>query len=132
MEIETIKETKKETASDVGNLGKRAGVTDARITNRIQEIRERISEAEEKIEDMNTMYKENTKIKNVLFQNIQEIQETVERMSLRIIVIEKSKESQLKGPASIFKQIIKQSFIILKKEMPLNIQEPYRIPNRWG
>jgi DNA-directed RNA polymerase specialized sigma subunit len=132
MEIETLKETKKETASDVGNLGKRAGVTDARITNRIQEIRERISEAEEKIEDMNTMYKENTKIKNVLFQNIQEIQETVERMSLRIIVIEKSKESQLKGPASIFKQIIKQSFIILKKEMPLNIQEPYRIPNRWG
>ena len=36
---------------------------------------------------------------------------------------------QLKGPANIFKKII-EDFQNLKKEMPMNIQEAYRTPNR--
>ena len=42
------------------NLGKRSGGTDASITNRIQEIEERISG----IEDINTLVKQNAKSKN--------------------------------------------------------------------
>jgi hypothetical protein len=60
------------------NLGKRTGVTDASITNRIQDIEERISAAEDTPqEDINTTVKENTKSKKLLFQNIQEIQDTI-------------------------------------------------------
>jgi predicted nucleic acid-binding Zn-ribbon protein len=49
MEIETIKKLQRETTLEIENLGKRSGVTDARITNRIQDIEERISGAEDTI-----------------------------------------------------------------------------------
>jgi uncharacterized coiled-coil protein SlyX len=41
------------------NLVKRAGVTDASITNRIQEIEERISGIEDTIENIDTTVKKN-------------------------------------------------------------------------
>ena len=40
MEIETIKKLQSETALEIENLGKRSGVIDASITNRIQETEE--------------------------------------------------------------------------------------------
>jgi hypothetical protein len=46
MQIETGKKSQKETTLEKENLGKRSGVIDASITNRIQEIEERISGAE--------------------------------------------------------------------------------------
>jgi hypothetical protein len=52
------------------------------------------------------------------------------RPNLRIIDIEKGKDSQLKGPVNIFNKIIEENFPNLKKEMPMNIQEAYRTPNR--
>jgi hypothetical protein len=53
------------------------------------------------------------------------------RPNLRIIGIEESEDSQLKGPVNIFNKIIEENFPNLKKEMPMNIQEAYRTPNRW-
>jgi predicted nucleic acid-binding Zn-ribbon protein len=38
MEIETIKKSQRETTLEVENLGKRSGVIETRITNRINEI----------------------------------------------------------------------------------------------
>ena len=81
------------------------------------------------IENINTV-KENAKCKNLLTPNIQEIQNTMRRPNLRIIGIEESKDSQLKGPVNIFNKIIEENFPNLKKEMPMNIQEAYRTPNR--
>jgi hypothetical protein len=52
------------------------------------------------------------------------------RPNLRIIGIEESQDSQLKGPVNIFNKIIEENFPILKKEMPMNIQEAYRTQNR--
>jgi hypothetical protein len=37
---------------------------------------------------------------------------------------------QLTGPTNIFNKIIEENFPNLKKEMPLNIQEAFRTPNR--
>jgi uncharacterized coiled-coil protein SlyX len=54
------------------NLGNRSEVTDASVTNRIQEIEERISGIEDTIEDIDTPVKENTNSKQLLTQNIQE------------------------------------------------------------
>jgi hypothetical protein len=47
MEIETIKKTQKEATLEMNNLGKRSGAMDAIITNRIQEIEERMSDIED-------------------------------------------------------------------------------------
>jgi cell division protein FtsL len=79
MEIETIKKSQRETDLEIENLGKRSGVIDASITNRIQEIEERISSAEDTIENIDTTVKENTKCKKILTQNIQEIWDTMRR-----------------------------------------------------
>jgi hypothetical protein len=80
--------------------------------------------AEDTIENINT------KGKQLLSQNIQEIKDTMKRLNLRIIGIEESEDSQLKGPANIFNKIIEENVLNLKKEMPINIQEAYRTPNR--
>ena len=42
----------------------------------------------------------------------------------------KKEDFQLKGLANIFNKIIEENFPNLKKEMPMNIQEAYRTPNR--
>jgi hypothetical protein len=52
------------------------------------------------------------------------------RTNLRIIGIEESEDSQLKGRINIFNKIIEENFPNLKKEMPVSIQEGYRDPNR--
>jgi hypothetical protein len=69
-------------------------------------------------------------MQKLLTQNIQEIQDTVRRSNLKIIGIEVSEHSQLKGPVNIFNKIIEENFLNLKKEMPMNLQEAYRTPNR--
>jgi hypothetical protein len=65
MEIETIKKSQRETILEIENLRKRPGVIDASITNRIQEIEERISGTEDTIENIDTTVKENPKCKKL-------------------------------------------------------------------
>jgi hypothetical protein len=48
-------------------------------------MEERISGAEDSIENMGTTIKENAQCKKILTQNIQEIQDTMKRPNLRII-----------------------------------------------
>jgi hypothetical protein len=48
-------------------------------------MEERISGAEDSIENMGTTNKENAKCKRILTQNMQEIQDTRRRPNLRII-----------------------------------------------
>ena len=88
MEVETIKKSQRETTLEIENLGKKSGVIDASITNRIQKIEERISGAEDSIENIDTTIKENVKCKNILTQNIQEIQDTMRKPNLKIIGID--------------------------------------------
>jgi uncharacterized coiled-coil protein SlyX len=84
MKVETIKKSQRETTLEIENLGKRSGVTDVSITNRIQEIEERISGAEDTIENIDTTVKENAKSKRLLTPNIQEIQDTMRRPNLSV------------------------------------------------
>jgi hypothetical protein len=49
---------------------------------------------------------------------------------LRIIGVDENEDFQLKGPVNIFNKVIEENFPNLKKEMPMNIQEAYRTPNR--
>ena len=52
------------------------------------------------------------------------------RPNLRIIGVYENEEFQLKRPANIFNKIMEENFPNLKKDMPMNIQEAYRTPNR--
>ena len=92
-------------------------------------MEERISNAEDSIENMETALKENEKCKKILIQNIQEIQNTMRKPNLRKIGVHENEDFQLKGPATIVNKIIKENIPNLKKEMPMNIQEAYRTHN---
>jgi len=65
MEIETLKKSQRERTPEIENLGSRSGVIDKNIT-KIQEIEERISGAEDTIENIETTVKENVKCKKLL------------------------------------------------------------------
>ena len=56
-EVETIKKTQSEVTVEIETLGKKSGTIDASISNRIQEIEERISGAEDSIENIGTTIK---------------------------------------------------------------------------
>ena len=94
---------------------------DPSINNKIQEIEERISDAEYTIESIDTTVNINAKCKNFLTQNIQEIQDKMRKPNLRIIGIEETKDFQIKGPVNVFNKIIEENFPNLKKEMPMHI-----------
>jgi recombinational DNA repair protein RecR len=93
-------------------------------------MEERISGAEDSIQNIGTTIKENEKCKKILTQNIQEIQDTMRRPNLWIIGVNENEDIQLIGSANIFNKIIEENFPNLKKEMPMNIQNAYRTPNR--
>jgi methyl-accepting chemotaxis protein len=130
MELETIKKSQRKTTLEIENLERRSGVIDASITNIIQEIEERTSDAEDTVEKIDTIVKENVKCKKLLTQNIQEIQDTMKRPNIKMIGIEESEDSQLKGPVHIFNKITEENFPNLKKDMSMNIQEMYRTQKR--
>ena len=51
MEVETMKKTQRETTIEIETLRKKSGTIDASISNRIQDMEERISGAEDSIEN---------------------------------------------------------------------------------
>jgi predicted nucleic acid-binding Zn-ribbon protein len=61
--VETIKKMQNETMLEIETLGKESGNIDASISNRIQEMEEKISGAEDSIENIGTTIKENAKCK---------------------------------------------------------------------
>ena len=70
-EVDTIKKTQSEAMLEIETLGKKSGIIDVSISNRIQEMEERISGAEDSIENKDTTIKDNGKCKKILTQNIQ-------------------------------------------------------------
>ena len=72
-EIEVIKKTQTKGTVDIENLSKLTGTTETSITNKIQEIKERIAGTKDTIEKIDSLVKENIKSNKFLTQNIQEI-----------------------------------------------------------
>jgi phage shock protein A len=107
-EVQTIMKSQREKTLWAKNLGKRSGLIDVSITNRIKKIKERISGAEDTIENIDKTGKENLKYKKFLTQNMQKIKDTMRRPNLRIIGIKESKDSQLKGPVNYLEQNYKR------------------------
>jgi hypothetical protein len=72
-EVEIMKKTQTKATLEIEILGKKSGTIDESINNRIKEVEERMSGAEDNTENMETTIKENAKCKKILTQNIQEI-----------------------------------------------------------
>ena len=70
-------------------------------------MEERISGAEDSIENICTKIKENAKCKKILTQSTQEMQETMRRANLQIIGVDENEDFHLQGSANIFNKIIK-------------------------
>jgi hypothetical protein len=66
LKIESINKMWSEVILEMENPGKRTKTTETGINNRMQEMEERISGIEDKIEEIDTLVKENTKSKNFL------------------------------------------------------------------
>jgi predicted nucleic acid-binding Zn-ribbon protein len=64
--METIEKTQSEAKLEVQTLGKKSGAIDASISNRIQEMEDRISGAEDSKENIHTTIKGNAKCKKIL------------------------------------------------------------------
>ena len=73
-EIDTIKKTQSKATLEIENLGKKSGTIDASISNRIKEMQESVSGAEDSIENIGTTIKENEKCKKILTLSVQEDQ----------------------------------------------------------
>ena len=125
-EIETIKKKQAEGIKETEIMRKQSGTANASINSRIQEMEERISSAEDTIEEIDSSMKETIKSNKSLTQNIQEIWDTMKRPNLFIIGIEEGEEVQLKIRENIFNKIIEKNFPNLKKDMQLKIKEAYR------
>jgi hypothetical protein len=82
-----MKKTQRNTTLEIETLGKKSGSIYVSISNRIQEMEERISGAEDSIGKMDTTIKENAKFKKILIQNVQEIQDTMSKPKLQIISV---------------------------------------------
>ena len=91
-EVDTIKKTQSEAMLEIETLGKKSGNIDVSISNRIQQMEERNSGAEDSIENIGTTIKDNTKCKKILTQNIQEIQDTMRRPNLLIIGVDENED----------------------------------------
>ena len=133
MEVEKNEENPKGVwvTMDIETLGKKSRTIDSSISNRMQEMEERNSGAEDSIENMGTTIRENAKCKKILMQNIQEIQDTMRRTNLQIIGVDENEDFQLKGSANIFNKIIEENFQNLKKDMPMIIQKPTELQIDW-
>jgi hypothetical protein len=96
-EVGPIKKTQSEATLKIETLGKKSGTIDASISNRLQEMEQRISGAEDSIKNIGTKIKKNGKCKKILTQNTQEIQDTMRTPNLQIIGVDENEDFQLKG-----------------------------------
>jgi uncharacterized coiled-coil protein SlyX len=86
------------------NLDKRMRTIVTSITNRIQDMEERISGIEDIIKEIHTSINENVKSKGLLEQNIREIWDTMKGPNVRINEIEEGEDFQLQGNYKIIEE----------------------------
>jgi len=92
-------------------------------------MKERISGAEDRVEEIDISVKENVKSKKFQAQNSQKSWNTVRRPNPWILY-RKEEEAQVKGTENIFKKNNRRNFPNLKKGISIKVQKEWRIPNR--
>jgi hypothetical protein len=63
-------------------------------------------------------------------KKMQELTDSIKRPNLRMMGIKEGEEVQAKGMYNIFNKIIMENFPNLEKDIPIQIQEASKTPNR--
>jgi TolA-binding protein len=133
MKIDNIKEA---VTHDMENLRKK-NETQTQNTveghsSRLEQVEDRISELEDKIEIKGKTEELLVKQLKTYERNIQELTNSIKRPNLTIMGTEEGEEVQAKGICNIDNKIITENFQNLEKVIPIQIQEASRTPNRLG
>jgi septation ring formation regulator EzrA len=107
------------------NLGTQSGTAEASLGNTVQKMEELISDIEDKIEEMYSLFKENVNFLKLQVQNIQKICNTIKR--------QKSKNNRdrerIRDPEQrhrkYFQQNHRRKISNLKKGVTIKLQEAY-------
>jgi chromosome segregation ATPase len=99
-------------------------------SSRLEQVEDRISELEDKMEIQRKTEELLVKQHKTCERNMQEFTNSIRRPNLRIMVIEEGEEVQAKGICNIFNKIKTENFPNLEKAMSIQIQEASRTPNR--
>jgi chromosome segregation ATPase len=97
-------------------------------SSRLEQVEDRISALEEKIEIKEKSEAILIKQLKSCERNMQEISNSIKRQNLRIMGIEEV-EVQVKGIHNIFNKIITENFPNLKKVLPIQVQKATKTPN---
>ena len=92
------------------------------LTNRIEEMKERISGIENTIEFLNSSVKENAKSKKLQGQNIPWMWKPMKRSDQQVIGAEEGQKTQVKDTDKYFQQNIRWKFPSWEKKMPIKLQ----------
>jgi chromosome segregation ATPase len=96
-------------------------------SHRLEKVKDRISQLENKIEEKNGRNLSQTT--EICERNMQELSNSIKGANLGIMAIEEE-EVKAKGIHNIVKKIIMENFPNLKKVLPIQVQKPSRTLNR--
>jgi predicted nuclease with TOPRIM domain len=99
-------------------------------SSRKEQIEDRISELEDEMVIKGKTEELLIKQLKTCEKKMQELTDSIKRPNLRIMGIEEGEEVQAKGMRNLFNKIITENFQNLEKDIPIQVQEASRIPNR--
>jgi chromosome segregation ATPase len=140
----TTKNMKEELNEDMENLRRKNQTEILEIKNPFSQTKNTLesqSSRLEQVEDKISEHKDKTDIKEKSEEllvkqvkscerNVQELSNFIKRPNLRIMGIKEGEEVQAKGIHNIFNKIITENFPNLEKELPIQVQEASKTPNR--
>ena len=97
--------------------------------SRIMEAGDRISEVENKMLEINEAERKTEKRIKRNEDNLKDLWENVKRPNIRIIGVPEE-EDKKKGHEKLLEEIIAENFPKMGKEIPTQVQETQRVPNR--
>jgi chromosome segregation ATPase len=125
---------KEETSQDMENFRKK---NEAERQNKMEGQSSRIEQTEDRISELDDEMVIKGKTKELLIKQLktcekkmQELTDSIKRPNLRIMGTEEEEEVQTKGMRNIFNKIITENFPNLEKDIPIQMQEASRTPNR--
>jgi DNA repair exonuclease SbcCD ATPase subunit len=129
-----IDNIKGETTQDMENLRKK---NETELQNKMEGHSSRIEQTEDRISELEDEMAIKGKTEELLIKQLetcekkmQELTDSIKRPNLRITGIEEGEEVQAKVMRNIFNKIITESFPNLEKDIPTQMREASRTPNR--
>ena len=99
------------------------------INSRITEAEERISDLEDKIVEITTIEQNKEKRMKRIEDSLRDLWDNIKRTNIQIIGVSKEEEKK-KGTEKIFEEIIVENFPNMGKETVNQVQEMQRVPYR--